>query len=264
MPAVTELPRRTALRQLFIFGAEELRNMARVARGTKTTKPAHPGGKPRGPVTAAAKTGAKTKTSSVRRTAAGCALLFGVVLLPLRDADAAMTPHVLPDRDIKVEYTVTTPGRSPHDYVLSFSAESERVRIDDPEHGLWFLVDLRDDSAVLVVPQLRVVVSAPDLTNLAALLQSVREAQFTPSGEATIAELRCTRYLVLSKQVTGTACLTRSGIALAVSGQDSRGSVKAVADSVTEATVPPDSLAPPSDFSNIPLPRGVISTLLGD
>ncbi|HUC18191.1 MAG TPA: hypothetical protein VMA37_10985 [Acetobacteraceae bacterium] len=192
------------------------------------------------------------------------ALLIGVVLLQLHDADAATTPDVLPQRDVKVDYTVTVPGRSPHDYALSFSAESERLRIDDPEHGLWFLVDLRNDSATLVVPWLHVVVTEPDLANLAALLQSVREAQFTPMGEATIAGLRCTRYSVRSKQVTGTVCLTRGGIALAVSGQDSRGSAQAVANSVTEGAVPPDSEAPPPDFSNIELPRGVISALLGD
>jgi len=192
------------------------------------------------------------------------ALLIGVVLLQLPDADATMTPRVLPEKDVKVEYTVTVPGRSPHDYALSFSAKSERLRIDDPEHSLWFLVDLHDDSAALVVPWLHVVVTEPDLANLAALLQSVREAQFIPLGEATIAGLHCTRYHVLSKQATGSACLTRGGIALAVSGQDSRGSAKAVADSVTEATVPPGSLAPPPDFSNIALPRGVISALLGE
>jgi hypothetical protein len=198
----------------------------------------------------------------LRATARG--LLIGVVLLQLSDADAAMTPQILPERDVKVEYTVTVPGRSPHDYALSFSAESERLRIDDPEHSLWFLVDLRDDSAALVVPWLHVVVTEPDLANLAALLQSVKEAQFMPLGEATIAGLRCTRYRVLSKQATGTACLTGGGVALTVSGQDSRGSARAVADSVTEATVPSDSLAPPPDFSNIELPRGVISALLGD
>ena len=194
--------------------------------------------------------------------AAARALLIGGVLLPLRHADAAMAPRVLPESDVKVQYTVTAPGRSPHDYALSFSAESERLRIDDPEHGIWFLVDLRDDSAALVVPQLHVVVTEPDLANLAALLQSVREARFTPLGEATIAGLRCTRYLVHSEQATGTACLTRGGIALAVSGQDAHGSAQAVADSVTEARVSPDSLTPPPDFSNIPLPKGVISALL--
>ncbi len=192
------------------------------------------------------------------------ALLIGVMLFQPHGADASMIPQFLPDRDVEVHYTVTAPGRPSHDYNLSFSAESERLRIDDPAHGLWFLVDLRDASAALVVPQMHVVVTELDLANLAAILQSARAARFTPLGEATIAGLRCTRYLVLSEQASGTTCLTRNGIALALSGQDSRGSAQVVADSVTEATVPPDNLVPPPDFSSITLPRGTIAALLGN
>ncbi len=198
------------------------------------------------------------------RRAIGFALLVGVMLLRPHGADAAMAPQFLPDRDVEIQYTVSVPGRPPHDYDLSFSAESERLRIDDPARGLWFLVDLRDASATLVVPQMHVVVTEPDLASLAAILQSARGAQFTPSGEMTIAGLRCTRYLVLDKQTTGTACLTRNGLALAVSGEDARGSAQVVADSVSEATVPPDRLMPPSDFPSIVLPRGTIEALLGN
>ena len=186
------------------------------------------------------------------------------VLFQPHDADAATVPQFLPNRDVEVQYTVTAPGQPPHEYGLSFSAKSERARIDDVARGIWFLVDLRDASAALVVPQLRAVVTDTDLANLAAILQSVGAARFTPLGEATIAGLRCTRYLVLSEKATGTTCLTANGIALAVSGQDSRGSARVVADSVSEAMVPPDSLTPPPDFSVITLPRGVVAALLGN
>jgi hypothetical protein len=192
------------------------------------------------------------------------ALLTVVMLFQSHGADASAVPQFLPDRDVEVQYTVTAPGRSPHEYDLSFSAESERLRIDDPAHGLWFLVDLRDASATLVVPQMHVVVTEPDLANLTSILQGAHAAQFTPLGEATIAGLRCTRYRVHSEQASGTACLTRNGIALAVSGQDKRGSAQVVADSVTEATVPPDNLVPPPDFPSITLPRGTIEALLGN
>ncbi len=191
------------------------------------------------------------------------ALLGGALLFRPYGADAAIAPKLLPDRDVKVRYTVTAPGQLPHEYDLLFSAESERLRIDDPVRRLWFLVDLRDARAAMVVPQMHVVVTDPDVANLAAVLQSAKTARFTPMGDATIAGLRCTRYVVFSKQVTGTTCLTRNGIALAVSGKDSHGSAKVVADSVNETTVPIDSLVPPQGFSTITLPRGTIATLLG-
>ena len=191
------------------------------------------------------------------------ALLTSLMLFQPLGADATSVPQFLPNRDVEVQYTLTVPGRSPHDYDLSFSAESERLRIDDPAHDLWFLVDLRNSSATLVVPQMHVVVTEPDLANLAAILQGAKSARFTPLGDTTIAGLRCTRYLVQSEQASGTACLTRNGIALAVSGQDKRGSAQIVADSVTEAPVPPDNLVPPPDFPSITLPSGTIEALLG-
>jgi len=196
--------------------------------------------------------------------AVGLALLAGAALSRLHGADAAPFPQFLPDRDVEIRYTVTVPDQPSHDYDLSFEARSERLRIDDPSRGLWFLVDLRDASAAMVVPQMRIVVTEPDLANLAAIMQSAKSAQFTPLGEATIAGLRCTRYQVLSNEATGTVCLTRNGIALAVSGQDSHGSAQVVADSVTEASVPPDSLAPPPGFASVTLPRGAIAALLGN
>ncbi len=198
------------------------------------------------------------------RRAIGFALFVGVMLLRPLGADAAVAPRFLPDKDVEIRYTVSVPGRPSHDYDLSFSAESGRLRIDDPARGLWFLVDLHDASATLVVPQMHVMVTEPDLANLAAILQSARGAQFTALGEMTIAGLRCTRYLVLDNQASGTACLTRNGIALAVSGEDSHGSASVVADSVSEAAVPPESLMPPSDFASIVLPRGTIEALLGE
>lgn len=197
----------------------------------------------------------------LRATAMALSIVAG--LYQPSGADAATVPQFLPNRDVEVQYTVTAPGRPPHDYELSFSAESKRVRINDAARGIWFLVDLGGASAALVVPMLRAVVTDTDLANLATILESVRAARFTPLGEATIAGLRCTRYLVVSEKATGTTCLTRSGIPLAVSGQDSRGSAQVVADSVSETMVPPDSLTPPSDFSVITLPRGMIAALLG-
>ncbi|MGH7120618.1 MAG: hypothetical protein ACREFP_16795 [Acetobacteraceae bacterium] len=195
---------------------------------------------------------------------AALALSIGVALLTPRGAGAAAAPQLLPQRDVEIRYTVSVPGQPPHDYDLAFSAESERARIDDPARGLWFLVDLRNATAALVVPGMHAVVTEPDLAGLAGILQSAKTAQFVPFGEATIAGLRCTRYRVNSEQAKGTACLTRDGIALAVSGEDSRGSARVIADSVTEAVVPGDRLAPPHNFLRIALPRGAIAALLGN
>ncbi len=193
----------------------------------------------------------------------GLVLWIAALAVQPHGAAAAVAPQRLPLRDVAVRYTVTVPGRAPHDYDLSFSAESGRLRIDDPARGLWFLVDLREASATMVVPGMHMVVTEPDLANLTAILESAKTAQFKSLGEATIAGLRCTRYSVLSKEVNGTACLTRDGVALEVSGQDSHGSAEAIADSVTEGTVPAGRLVPPPGFARLSLPPGTIAALLG-
>lgn len=179
-------------------------------------------------------------------------------------AAAATAPQLLPESDVRVRYTVSVPGQSPHEYDLAFSAESERVRIDDPARGLWFLADLRNQTAALVVPAMHAVVTEPDLANLAGILKSAETAQFTPVGEARVAGLRCTRYKVLSDQAKGTACLTRDGIALAVSGEDSRGSAQVIADWVNEGPVAPESFTAPPNFLTLALPPNALAALLGN
>lgn len=194
----------------------------------------------------------------------GFVLFMAAMMVQSHGAAAGVAPQLLPLRDVEVHYTVTVPGRAPHEYDLSFSAESERLRIDDPARGLWFLVDLREANAAMVVPGMHVVVTEPDLASLTAILESAKTAQFKPLGEATIAGWRCMRYSILSKEVSGTACLTSDGVALEVSGQDSHGSAEAIADSVTKGTVPAERLVPPPGFARLSLPPGTIAALLGE
>lgn len=198
----------------------------------------------------------------VRCATVGLALLASLALFQPMPGNAATTPRLLPETDVKVQYTLTVPGRAPHVYDLAYNAESERLRIDDPARGLWFAADLREASASVVVPELHAIIAAPKLSNLATILEAMRTAHFTPIGEATIAGLRCTRYEVASARASGTACLTPDGVALAVAGKDARGSAEAVASAVTEAAVPLGFLMPPTNFSTITLPPGAIAALL--
>lgn len=197
----------------------------------------------------------------VRCASLALALLARVAPFAPKPAHAA-TPRFLPETDVKVQYTLTVPGRSPHVYDLAYSAESERLRIDDPARGLWFAADLEKASAAVVVPELHAIIAAPKLANLATILQTMRTARFTPVGEATIAGLPCTRYEVVSERASGTACLTAQGVALSVTGRDARGSAEAVASSVREAMIPPDFFVPPANFSTITLPPAAIAALL--
>lgn len=192
----------------------------------------------------------------------GITLLASLAPFGPKFANAATVPRFLPETDVKVQYTLTVPGRAPHVYDLAYSAESERLRIDDPARGLWFAADLRKASAAVIVPELHAIIAAPKLSNLATILQTVRTARFTPVGEATIAGLHCTRYEVVSERASGTACLTPDGVALSVTGKDARGSAEAVASSVTEAAVPAGFLTPPANFSTITLPPSAIAALL--
>src|SRR5574337_2146839 len=71
----------------------------------------------------------------LRATAMALSIVAG--LYQPSGADAATVPQFLPNRDVEVQYTVTAPGQSPHDYELSFSAESKRARINDAARGIW-------------------------------------------------------------------------------------------------------------------------------
>jgi hypothetical protein len=178
-------------------------------------------------------------------------------------AHAGDRPAFLPNRDVVVAYDVAAPGRPVRVYQLSYDAADQRARIDDVAQGLYFLVDLPAGAARLVVPALHSVVNAPDLSALTAQINDAGNARFTPLGPGRYAGLACEKFLVLSRQGSGTACLTQDGVILHFTGHDSKGSAEVTASSVSYQPVSPNDVAPPQGFSAIALPPGALQQLLG-
>ncbi len=189
---------------------------------------------------------------------------IGPALLLLSAAPAvASPPAYLPTRDVSITYDLSVPGHRDATYQLAYDAADQRARIDDPAQGTYFLVNLPDNTAQLVVPALHSTVNAPDLSALTQQLNSAGQARFTALGPGQYAGLSCEKYLVLGEQGTGTACLTPDGVILHFTGHDSHGSAEITATSVTYQHNPGYLFAPPQGNSSINLPPGMLQQLLG-
>jgi hypothetical protein len=190
-------------------------------------------------------------------------MLLILPLLGLSPAYADSPPAFLPTQDVAITYTVSAPGRPDTQYQLEYDAAGRRARINDPAHGTYFLVNLPAGTAQLIVPALHSVVNAPDLSNLTQQINSADHARFTPLGPGNYAGIGCEKYLVLSAQGSGTACLTPDGVVLHFNGQDSRGTGTVTAMAVAYGPQPSADFILPDGFSNITLPPGMLQQLLG-
>lgn len=185
-------------------------------------------------------------------------LLAGLALLP---SAAGAVPVFLPTQDVAVSYSLSAPGQAPLNVELRYDAAGRRARIDAPA-GYYVLGDLPAGQAELVLPSLHAVVRAPDFSSLTGEIMRADGAQFTRLGEGRYAGLDCENYLVLDRGVTGTACLTASGVVLHFAGHDAHGRAEGTALAVTYAPLPPDLFAPPSGYTPLNLPPGAVASLL--
>ncbi len=185
----------------------------------------------------------------------------------LRAAAAQSPPPLLPRTDVTINYQVASNGQPDKNYRLEYQSASERARITaldpGPTQSFVFLVDVPAGRADLIMDATHTIIAMPDLAKLTALVSSPQGMRFTPLGHETIAGLACTKYLILSPRGSGTACLTRDGIALAVEGKDGRGSARVRALSVDEATLPAEDFTLPAGYSTLNLPPGMIAQMLG-
>lgn len=188
------------------------------------------------------------------------ALLAALLIGP---AQAADHPVFLPERDIAATYVFSAPGRATQPYELQYDAADERARITDPVRGLTFLVDLITGRAELIVPALRAVVEAPDVSDLAAQVATADGARFLPLGAAHYAGLACDRYEVLAPSWSANTCLTPEGVILHFSGRDSHGAATVTATSLRVGPQPPRDFDAPADYSRVQLPPGALEQILG-
>jgi len=186
------------------------------------------------------------------------------MMIGVLPAQGATHPQFLPSRDVTVAYQMSAPGRPDAPYLLTYDAADERARIDNPSQGDYVLVDLPAGSARLVVPALHAVVDAPDLSALTQQVMDADNARFTPLGPGFYAGRHCDKYLVMNAQGSGTACITPDGVILHFAGGDIHGSAVVTATSVSYGPQPPGAFAQPDGFSQITLPPGMMTQLLGE
>jgi hypothetical protein len=190
---------------------------------------------------------------------------IGFVLgsLLVTPAQAAVHPVFLPVHDMRASYQVTASGRPAAMYELEYDAADRRARIVDPVRGLSFVVDLPSGRAELVVPALRAVVEAPDISGLARQVDDADGARFLALGPGHFAGLACEKYEVLARQGSGTACITPDGIVLHFVGRDAQGEASVTAVSVSVEHQPQEDFVAPDGYSRITLPPGALAQLLG-
>lgn len=188
----------------------------------------------------------------------------GLILLGLLSAGPAVAaPVFLPARDVSISYELSTPGQATQDYTLDYNAASELARVENPaQGGIYYLLNLPQGQAQVIVPALHAIVQAPDFSSLTSMIFNADNANFTPLGRGNYAGMACQKYLVLNTQGSGTACITPDGVILHFSGHDAHGSADITAHAVTFTPEPAQNFAAPSTFSNVTLPPGALAALM--
>lgn len=179
---------------------------------------------------------------------------------------AAETPRLIPTHDVAGVYRISQPGRPEQTWRVRFEAAGERVRatsLGGTPTALTVLLDVRSGNAELVLPQMHALVNIPGLSGVLQKVTDKAGARFTALGSGTVAGHRCTRYLVLRRDGSGTACITSGGVVLAATGHDSKGKVTVTALSLSEEPQPPAAFEAPQGYSRVTLPPGMVAQMLG-
>lgn len=155
-------------------------------------------------------------------------LLAAALALAVPAAAAAQTaPQVTPTRDVTVTYRVT--GAGPVQSMRwSWLTGEQLMRMDVEGNPGWLLINLRDESALVVMDQQRMAMRVP--REQAAMLgpNALREqARFTRLGTATVAGVACTTWRVQAPQGDGEACITEDGVLLRGRGRQGQGDLEA-------------------------------------
>lgn len=175
---------------------------------------------------------------------------------------AFAAPALLPTRDVKVSYSLTTPGQNAQTLQLSYSATQELARISS-DYGYYILANLPTGQAQLVIPALHAVVQAPDFSSLTTMLFKAGDnARFTSLGKGHYAGLTCETYEITDQDNTAHACLTTDGVVLHFSGHNAQGDADITAISVTYAAQSASLFELPSGLIPLTLSPDALKALL--
>jgi hypothetical protein len=160
----------------------------------------------------------------MKHAALAAALALGIPAL----AAAQPAPQVTPTRDVAVTYRIS--GAGPVQSMRwSWLVSEQLMRMDMEGNPGWVLINLREESALIVIEPQRMAMRVP--REQAALLgpNAMREqARFTRLGTATVAGVPCTTWRVEARQGAGEACITEDGVLLRGRGRVGQGDLEAI------------------------------------
>lgn len=142
-------------------------------------------------------------------------------------AAAQDAPRMTPSRDVAVTYRITADG-GPQSVRWSWLTGQQLMRMDVDGGPGWLLLNMRDQSAVMVMEAQRMAMRLP--REQAAMMHpdSLRAgARFTRVGTATVAGVGCTTWRVDSPEGSGEACITEDGVLLRGRGGQGQGQLEA-------------------------------------
>ncbi|MFN6955215.1 MAG: hypothetical protein ACK4PG_10520 [Acetobacteraceae bacterium] len=155
------------------------------------------------------------------------ALAAALSLALAAPAIAQTAPQVTPTRDVTVTYRVT--GAGPVQTMRwSWLTGQQLMRMDVEGNPGWLLINLRDESALVVMDQQRMAMRVP--REQAAMLgpNALRDqARFTRTGTATVAGVAYTMWRIEEPQGDGEACITGGGVLPRGRGRAGQGDLEA-------------------------------------
>ena len=182
--------------------------------------------------------------------------LIGLAAVMATPAAAQPRVATLPLHDVVISYHLegdlraAVPGGLPDTVRLLWDAARQRLRVEAPGRSQVLLVDLPASQAQLLDTGLHGALTLPMRPKDVEPI-TLADAHLTRRGQAVVAGLPCTEYVVTEKRGTGTVCLTTDGVALRGAGTVDGRQGSFVALSVTAGPVPESAFSVPNGYMRL-------------
>jgi len=194
------------------------------------------------------------------------ALASMAISLPARAQDY---PSVVPMRDAKVIYDVTSTAMGPMRVEVFTQPATQTLRVQLDGQPDYLLVDRGQEQAMLVAPDKGMIFVVPTNGLLHRQLDRSSGLRFERAGSRMIAGSGCTVWRLEGPSGRGDACVTQDGIVLAGEGHGDRpndqGQVpggKLIAVSVDYDPQPPEFFEPPDGMPQVNLPPAMLAAMV--
>lgn len=184
--------------------------------------------------------------------------LLTALLLIAAPAMAQDRPPIMPTRDVSVTYRMLG-GQGPQaqqPFVISWNTQLGAMRSDMPGGMGWMVAEPRQGRAFMVMEQQRMVMDLPVGQVMQQHMNSPT-ATFRREGNATVAGLPCTIWIVEDRGNTGRACVTADGVSLRVEGTAAGGQTGGMeATAVSFGPQDPARFQRPQGYQSMQMPGG--------